>query len=141
MLPDHPRLTLIGATLLLVALPLPRLSADDAKAKAKAKPGAKPQTSAAEKDLPTYDLLDAMGKGVVGVEAEGIGDGRMTVSVSNRTNGQLRVVLPPGLVAQGASGQMGGMGGMGGGGMGGGGKGGGGVGGGGGGGRGGGGKD
>src|SRR4051812_15857283 len=108
--------------------------ADEAKTKSK-------PISTTENDVPTFNLLDAMDKGLVGVEAEGIGDGRMTVAVTNRTKGQLRVVLPPGLVAQGASGQMGGMGGMGGGGMGGGGKGGGGVGGGGGGGRGGGGKD
>src|SRR5436309_15337447 len=73
-----------------------------------------------EKDLPTYDLLDAARKGLVSVSAEGTGDGRMTVSVHNRTKKQLRVVLPPGLIASGASGQMGGMGGMGGGGRGGG---------------------
>ena len=49
------------------------------------------------------------------MHAEGRGDGRMTVSVTNRTKRQLRVVLPPGLIAQGATGQFGGMGGMGGG--------------------------
>ncbi len=49
------------------------------------------------------------------VETEGRGDGRMTISVTNRTKRQLRVVLPPGLIAQGATGQFGGMGGMGGG--------------------------
>ena len=52
-----------------------------------------------EQELPTFSLLEAMDKGLVGVEAEGIGDGRMTVSVTNHTKGQLRVVLPPGLVA------------------------------------------
>ncbi|MFO0892858.1 MAG: hypothetical protein U0790_27425, partial [Isosphaeraceae bacterium] len=66
-------------------------------------------------DTPEYRLLDAMNRGLVAVEAEGKGDGRMTVSVTNQTRRQLRVVLPPGLIAQGASGQMGGMGGMGGG--------------------------
>src|SRR5271157_5716814 len=39
----------------------------------------------------------------------------MTVSVTNNTKKQLRVVLPPGIIAQGATGQFGGMGGMGGG--------------------------
>ena len=48
--------------------------------------------------------------------AEGTGDGRMTLSLTNRTNPKLRVVLPPGLIASGATGQFGGgMGGMGGG--------------------------
>ena len=70
-----------------------------------------------------------MNKGLVAVRAEGIGDGRITISVTNRTSRPLRVVLPPGIVAQGATGQMGGMGGGGMGGMGGGGMGGGGMGG------------
>ena len=72
-----------------------------------------------DRDVPELNLLDAMKKGAVSVKAEGNGDGRMIVSVTNRTNRPLRVVLPPGIVAQGATGQMGGMGGMGGGGMGG----------------------
>ena len=42
-------------------------------------------------------------------------DGRMTMTVTNRTRRQLRVVLPPGIIAQGATGQFGGMGGGGGG--------------------------
>jgi hypothetical protein len=57
-----------------------------------------------------------MRDGLVAVEAEGRGDGRMTLSVTNNTRRQLRVVLPPGIIAQGATGQFGGMGGMGGGG-------------------------
>ena len=40
--------------------------------------------------------------------AEGTGDGRMTLSLTNRTNRKLRVVLPPGLIASGATGQFGG---------------------------------
>ena len=57
-----------------------------------------------------------MRQGLVAAQAKGIGDGRVTVSVTNRTNRPLRVVLPPGIVAQSATGQMGGMmGGMGGG--------------------------
>jgi hypothetical protein len=69
----------------------------------------------ATKPLPPVSLLDAMREGKVEVSATGIGDGRMTLSVTNRTRGKLRVVLPPGLIASGASGQFGGMGGMGGG--------------------------
>jgi hypothetical protein len=70
----------------------------------------------AAKDEPqTLNLLDAMRDGLVRVEAEGSGDGRMTMAITNRTRQPLRVVLPPGLVAQGATGQFGGMGGMGGG--------------------------
>lgn len=66
-------------------------------------------------EIPTYDLLKAMSEGIVAVDAEGRSDGRMTVSVTNNTKRRLRVVLPPGLIAQGTAGQMGGMGGMGGG--------------------------
>src|ERR1700722_13189943 len=67
--------------------------------------------STTETSTPEHDLLDAMKKGLVAVRAEGTGDGRITISVTNRTNRPLRVVLPPGIVAQGATGQMGGMGG------------------------------
>ena len=69
-----------------------------------------------------------MREGLVSVQAEGIGDGRITMSVTNKTSRPLRVIMPPGIVAQSATGQFGGMGGgmggMGGGGMGGGGMGG-----------------
>ena len=71
-------------------------------------------------ELAPLDLLEGLRTGVVSVDAEGTGDGRMTLSVTNRSDRQLRVVLPPGLIASGATGQFGGMGGgMGGGGMGG----------------------
>ena len=66
-------------------------------------------------DVPEMSLLDAMRDGLVTVKAEGIGDGRMTLSVANKSKRQLRVVLPPGIIAQSATGQWGGMGGMGGG--------------------------
>ncbi len=69
----------------------------------------------AEADIPSYSLLEASSKGLVSVDARGTDDGRMTVSVTNRTRRPLRVVLPPGIVAQSATGQFGGMGGMGGG--------------------------
>ena len=100
-----------------------------------------PRAKSAEAEVRTLGLLDAVRNGDVAASAEGIGDGRMTVSVTNRTKKALRVVLPPGLIASGATGQFGGMGGggggmggggmggMGGGGMGGGGMGGGGMGG------------
>ena len=39
----------------------------------------------------------------------------MTLSLTNESNRRLNVVLPPGLIASGATGQFGGMGGMGGG--------------------------
>ena len=71
-----------------------------------------------EKDrhlAPEINLLDAARDGLITVEAQGRGDGRMTLSVTNRTRKALRVVLPPGIIAQGATGQFGGMGGMGGG--------------------------
>jgi hypothetical protein len=75
----------------------------------------KPLPNQPAETIPTVSLLDAMKKGQVKVSATGIGDGRMTLSVTNRTHDKLRVVLSPGLIASGASGQFGGMGGMGGG--------------------------
>ena len=81
---------------------LPSASADDAGSTKKSK--SKAQVVKAqivdEKDIPTYNLLDAMNQGLVGVEATGRGDGRMTVSVTNNSGKQLRVVLPPGIIAQ-----------------------------------------
>ena len=88
---------------------------------------AKTVTTQAQKELPNLDLLEGLRTGALDVRAEGLGDGRMMLSVTNRTEQRLRVVLPPGLVATGATGQFGGGGfggGMGGGGMGGGGMGG-----------------
>ena len=78
------------------------------------KKAAREASQAAE--LPEVSLLDAARNGAAHIEAEGLGDGRMNVAVTNNTNRPLKVVLPPGLVASGATGQMmGGMGGMGGG--------------------------
>ena len=85
--------------------------------------------SKAEQDVPETNLLDAVRDGLVTVDAEGRADGRMTMTITNITRRQLRVVLPPGIIAQGATGQFGGLGGGGGGGFGGGGLGGGGLGG------------
>ena len=84
-----------------------------------------PPTAQPAAEEPGVNLLEAAKAGSVAVEAEGTGDGRMNLKVTNLTGRRLKVVLPPGLVASGVSGQMGGMGGMGGGGMGGGGMGGG----------------
>ena len=78
-----------------------------------------------DQHAPEINLLNTgIRDGLVSVEAAGRDDGRMTMSITNNTRRQLRVVLPPGIIAQGATGQFGGMGGMGGG-MGGGGMGGG----------------
>ena len=63
----------------------------------------------------TVDVLKGLQNGQLSVSAEGTGDGRMTMSLTNRTNTKLRVVLPPGLIASGATGQFGGGMGMGGG--------------------------
>ena len=72
--------------------------------------------------LPTISVLDGLRTGQIAAKAEGAGDGRITLSLTNRSKRKLRVVLPPGLIASGAAGQfggmgmgMGGMGGMGGG--------------------------
>ena len=73
-----------------------------------------------------FSLTDGQRSGQLTVSAKGTGDGRMAVSVANKTQRPLKVVLPPGLVAVGATGQFGGAGGFGGGGGGGGGLGGGG---------------
>ena len=48
-----------------------------------------------EKDIPSYDLLDAARKGLVSVTAEGSGDGRMTLSVTNRTKKHSASSSPP----------------------------------------------
>jgi hypothetical protein len=72
-------------------------------------------TAKGEPETPAINLLDALRDGTVSADAEGTGDGRMTLSLTNRTRRPLRIVLPPGLIAQSATGQFGGMGGMGGG--------------------------
>ena len=108
------KLRMIAVAMVVAAFPLTAARSDDRAAKAGRQ--AEPQ---GDRDIPTYSLLDAMNQGLVDVAAEGRGDGRMTVSVTNRTPRQLRVILPPGIIAQGATGQFGGMGGMGMGGMGG----------------------
>ena len=56
-------------------------------------------------------LLEGIRTGAINAQATGTGDGRMNITVQNKTNRRLRVILPPGLIASGASGQFGGMGG------------------------------
>src|SRR4051812_38426300 len=89
-------------------------------------PGAMAVVPGEEPQVATIDVLEGIRTRQIAAKAEGTGDGRMTLSLTNLTPRKLRVVLPAGLIASGASGQFGGMGGRGGGGMGGGGRGGGG---------------
>src|SRR5579885_2184456 len=92
-----------------------RARKDEHPARAKPTPAGS-STSQVDEDLTPLNLLDAVKQGQVAVQAEGRSDGRVTVSLTNRTRKPLRVVLPPGIIAQSATGQMGGMmGGMGGG--------------------------
>ncbi len=102
----------IVAGTFVVMLPLPVAAADDSDWQARRKRGSpkskrarKPVTADQtpvkdDKNVPEINLLDAMRDGLVSVKAEGIGDGRMTMSVTNHTKRQLRVVLPPGIIAQ-----------------------------------------
>ena len=105
------------------------LGLNQAHADGQSKPQSKNTTAQNQSDpFTNVNLIEGMKSGLIDAKAVGTGDGRMTISVQNKTNRRLRVILPPGLIASGASGQMGGMGGgmggMGGGGMGGGGMGG-----------------
>ncbi|MGP0064814.1 MAG: hypothetical protein ACLQGP_14600 [Isosphaeraceae bacterium] len=109
----RPLATLVAIGLVLL-MPVQGASAGDSKDRSRKK--AAPPQSKDSPDTTAINLLDAMRDHLVSVQAEGIGDGRMTMSLTNRTRRSLRVVLPPGIVAQGATGQFGGMsGGMGGG--------------------------
>ena len=104
---------------MLAVLPATWASAQDSKIKTKApaKAGVKARASvhadakSTEKPVAESTLLEAMSQGLVSVQAEGTGDGRINMSVTNKTSRPLRVILPPGIVAQGATGQFGGMGG------------------------------
>jgi hypothetical protein len=80
-----------------------------------------PATTASATPVPSITLFEGIRARALSVAAEGSGDGRMILSVKNRKSTPLRVVLPPGLIASGASGQFGGggFGGAGGGGFGG----------------------
>ena len=65
--------------------------------------------------IPEISLLEAKPQGLISIQALGRGDGRMTVSVTNRTKRKLRVVLPPGVIAQALPAEFGCLGGLGGG--------------------------
>ena len=87
--------------ILLVSNPLSRVSADGPNDKSQRTAGKtsgrNPERRArTDESIPEIELLEASRQGLVSVQAEGRGDGRMTVSVTNRTKHQLRVVLPPG---------------------------------------------
>jgi hypothetical protein len=110
----------VGAigVVLLVSIPMSRVCADEvdrpSRATAEHAPAATPGDTKTAEGVPEINLLDAQRHGLVSIQAEGGGDGRMTVSVINRTERPLRIVLPPGIIAQGTTGQFAGIGGMGG---------------------------
>jgi hypothetical protein len=60
----------------------------------------------ATNDALTIGLFEGLRDGSLGVNAVGLGDGRMVVSLTNRTERRLQVVLPPSLLASGATGQF-----------------------------------
>ena len=68
-----PRVSLVlGATLVLGCVPLVSVSADDGKPGKSAKSARDETTARSHQDeIPTYDLLEAMKKGLVDVEAKG----------------------------------------------------------------------
>ena len=86
-----------------------------AKADTPVAPAVGAEPSKAADEVVTIDVLQGIRSGELTATAEGSGDGRMTLNLTNRSPRKLRVVLPPGLIASGVSGQFGGMGGMGGG--------------------------
>ncbi len=69
-------------------------SAEKAEATTNAPKANEPQEEAPA-ELPSLNLIDGLRTGQLAVTAEGTGDGRMTVNVTNRTHSKLRVVLPP----------------------------------------------
>ena len=77
-------------------------------------PPTTPKPESADPEPETIDVLAGLNNGKLAVEAEGRSDGRITLTIKNRTRKKLRVVLPPGLIASGVSGQFGSMGGFGG---------------------------
>jgi hypothetical protein len=88
------------AAILLLSNPTARVFADGSKEKDqeaafKATPVVSKDHVKTKEDVFEIDLLKASVEGLVTVHAEGRGDGRMTVSVTNRSKRQLRVVLPP----------------------------------------------
>jgi hypothetical protein len=100
----HPRLWLVTLGLLI---PLGLAQADEPSKTDGSKESTKPDPK--QSAPPALGLLDAMRSGAISVDAQGQGDGNMNLIVTNQTKRKLRVVLPPGLVASGATGQFGGM--------------------------------
>jgi len=64
------------------------------------------ETKKAEAEVVEVSLPDGERTGQIAVKAEGLGDGRMAVSVENKSRKRLRVILPPSLVAVGATGAL-----------------------------------
>src|SRR5262245_13096714 len=98
--------TIVGAIFFSFSTSTPSARADEGPGTKKA---GKAQVATGDRDkdeLPALNLLEAARAGTVSLNAEGTGDGRMTLSVTNKTKRQLRVVLPPGLIAAGATGQF-----------------------------------
>src|SRR5262245_9044846 len=84
--------TIVGAGLFWFSTSIPSARADDGPGTKKA---AKAQVATVDRDkdeLPALNLLEAARAGTVSLNAEGTGDGRMTLSVTNKTKRQLRVV-------------------------------------------------
>jgi hypothetical protein len=105
-------LTCVMMSVSLISMLGPRAVADG-KSKDRA-PKKGTSSAAGRAEVLTIDLLQAGREGLISVQAQGRSDGRMTVSLANRSRRALRVVLPPGIIAEGITGQFGGMGGMGG---------------------------
>ena len=55
-------------------------------------------TQASDKEPVSIDVLEGIRTGKISATARGKGDGRITLSLKNKTNTKLRVVLPPGLI-------------------------------------------
>ena len=100
------------AALMLTSLCLASTSVFAGAPRAKSSNGAK---IVVDRAPDTVDLLAAARAGTIDVIAQGRDDGRISLSVTNRGNVPLKVVLPAGLIASGATGQFAGMGGVGGG--------------------------
>ncbi|MDR3636936.1 MAG: hypothetical protein P4L84_24230, partial [Isosphaeraceae bacterium] len=62
----------------------------------------------ADETVSAVSLFEGLRAGTLKVAAEGSSNGKMVLSVENVSPRSLRVVLPPGLVASGATGQFGG---------------------------------
>src|SRR5262249_31106926 len=110
-----PALVLAGYLMLMAGAP----ALADGPASKPGPPAPADQPQAAKPDTPVeptpLDLLEGLRTHKLAVRAEGTGDGKMDITITNQTTKPLLVILPPSLVASGVSGQFGGLGGLGGG--------------------------